>query len=184
VDSNGLLSIFPKTIELLHERRIAYLQSQFHKALVEDLMIANSSDQSRWFPVFLKFQGIRKEILEVAEFEYLQNLVKVQDHGKKKTDEGQVHLNPSAQFVELHHDQPKLGRKSGLYCFFKKNDHFYEFKMEIPHALVVDLIHEGRKYSKNQLSEMSKHHVMGSHRSVEDWLETIEEMICVGILIL
>lgn len=183
MDSNGLHSVFPRTVELLHERRLSYLKDQFRKALLEDLMIASSSDHPRWFPVFLKFQGIRREILEVAEYEYLTHFVEKIDLGKRKQDQGEIQLNPSVQFVELHYDQPKLGKRSGLYCFFKAREKFNEFKLEITQALIADLLQEGRKYSKSQLAEMAKLHAMGSHRSVGDWLETIEEMISLGILV-
>jgi hypothetical protein len=183
VDPAALNSIFPKTLEILHEKKISYLQDQFGKTLTEQLMLPPTADTSRWFPVFLKFQTVRQEILEVAEFEYLRHSVKTVDMGEVRTDSGQLTLNPSLQFVELHHEQPKLHRTRGLYCFFKSQERFLEFKLGIAQALLVDLLQEDRKYSPDQLVRMALTHKLGGSRSSEAWKKVIEEMLQLGILI-
>jgi hypothetical protein len=183
VDSGSLSSVFPKTLEILHEKRISYLQEQFGKTVAEQLMLPPSADTSRWFPVFLKFQGVRPEVLEVAEFEYLRHSVKTIDMGGVHTDTGQLTLNPSLQFVELHHEQPKLNRSPGLYCFFKNQESFLEFKLGIAQALIVDLLQEERKYRFDQLVQMAMTHQLGATKTSQAWEKIIDEMLHLGILI-
>lgn len=177
-----LHSVFPKTIEILQEKRISYLKEQFGKTLKEELLLAAAYDQSRWFPVFLKFQGVRPEILEVAEFEYLRHSAKDSHQGLTKSEIGEVKLNSSLQFAELHFDQPRLGRTRGLYCFFKNSKGFFEFQMGILQALIVDLLHEERKYSLDQLADVASQHKMGSSQGKEEWVQIIHEMVQLGIL--
>ena len=175
--------VFPKTIEILCEKKIIYLQEQFFKTLREQLLVNTEGDVSRWFPVFLKFQGVRPEILEVAEFEYLRHFALELEDTKLKLDPGQVGLNPSAQFVELHYHQIKLNRSSGLYCFFKKNNSLEEFKLNLSQALVIDLIHEERKFSLDQLALQAATHKMGGSLNLQSWKNIICEMLAMGLLL-
>ncbi len=183
MDVSALNTVFPKTIEILHEKKISYLQEQYKKTLQQQLMLSETADTSRWFPVFLKFQGIRPEILEVAEFEYLRHLVSGFDSDVVELKEGLLCLNSSAQFVELHHCQPKLNRDSGLYCFFKKQNELIEFKLNICQALVIDLLQEDRRFSLEQLSLQATTHKMGKLQSLAKWKETIFQMVQVGLLV-
>ncbi len=183
MDVSSLNIVFPKTIEILHEKKISYLQEQFRKTLHEQILVSTDSDIPRWFPVFLKFQGIRPEILEVAEFEYLRHLVIQQEAAALRMDHGQLGLNSTLQFVELHHAQPKLNRERGLYCFFKKQEQLIEYKLSIQQALVVDLLHDERKYSLEQLALHAATHEMGRIQSLQKWKETVFEMLQLGILV-
>ena len=182
MDTNALRSVFPKTLELLEEKRIAYLREQFGKTLKDDLMITLTVDTSRWFPVFLKFQGVRSDVLEVAEFEYLRHTVKTVNMGKTKADPEEIKINPSIQFIELHHDQPKLSRTTGLYCFFKMGEAFCEFKLGISEALILDLLHQERKYNFAQLALAAIEHKQGMARPLGEWENTISDMLRIGIL--
>jgi hypothetical protein len=183
VDVVRLQEIFPKTLELLNECNSLHLKDQFGITATRDLLILSDRDQSRWFPVFLKLQGTRQQILEVAEFEYLKHTVKNLDLGEPTSEDGIIKLNPTVQFVELHHDQPKLGRLSGLYCFFKKTSDFFEFQLGIQQALILDFLQQERKYNLRQLIEMAKQHQLGARHTEQQWREIIEEMISIGLLL-
>jgi len=146
-------------------------------------MLSNEKDCSRWFPVFLKFQGVRPEVLEVAEFEYLRHLVRGWENGALILDEGQLRINPSVQFVELHHFQPKLHRESGLYCFFQVEDDLCEYRLNLKQALIIDLLQDERKYSLEQLALQAIGHRMGASQNLQAWKDTILEMLDLGILV-
>ena len=176
-------SIFPKTIELLDEARTPHLKEQFQITAKKDLLVLADRDQSRWFPVFLKMQGVVQKILEVAEFEYIRHLVRQSECHKLVIEEGLIKMNPTIQFVELHYDQPKLGRKTGLYCFYKKDSGFFEFQIGLYQAIIFDLLQEERKYSIQQLVEMA---AMVKHfpvKSTDEWMMEVQQMIQMGLLI-
>lgn len=183
MDVEKLRHIFPKTSELLDEARARHLKEHFQVAAKKDLLVLTDKDQSRWFPVFLKLQGVMQKILEVAEFEYIKHSVRSSEMGEPLLEPGLVKMNPSVQFVELHHDQPKLGRLVGLYCFFKKTGAFYEMQLALHQALILDLLQEGRKYSIQQLSEMASEYKVGPKKSQQEWQEIIAHMIHIGILV-
>jgi len=183
VDVDQLRAIFPKTSELLDEARARHLKEHFRETAKKDLLVMTDQDQSRWFPVFLKLQGVVQSILEVAEFEYIKHSVRASDVGETRTDSGVVRMNPSVQFVELHHDQPKLGRLVGLYCFFKKGGAFYELQLGLSQALILDLLQEGRVFSEKQIVELAMQCKMGPQKSKEEWTDIISQMINMGILI-
>jgi hypothetical protein len=184
VDVVQLQAIFPKTLELLDESNSLHLREQFGVTATRDLLILSDKDQSRWFPVFLKLQGTRQQILEVAEFEYLKHTVRSLDFCDPIDEAGIIKLNPSVQFVELHYDQPKLGRLSGLYCFFKKTGGFFEFQLGIRQALVLDILQQERKYTVPQLIDMARLHKMGAGHSIEEWKDIVEDMISIGLLVM
>ena len=183
MDVIALQSVFPKTIKILAEKRISYLEDQFKKTLKNDLLLNITSDLSRYFPVFLKMNGVRSDILEVAEFEYLKHAVKSVDMGQLIRQMGTVALNPSIQFVELHHEQPKLNRKAGLYCFYKIQQRFFEIRLGLAEALLIDLLQDGKSYSINQLAAAATLQSMGSKFPLEYWTDTITEVIRIGILV-
>lgn len=183
MDVEKIRHIFPKTSELLDEARARHLKEHFQFAAKKDLLVLTDKDQSRWFPVFLKLQGVMQKILEVAEFEYIQHSVRSSEMGEPLLEPGLVKINPSVQFVELHHDQPKLGRLVGLYCFFKKSGAFYELQLALPQALILDLLQEGRKFTLQQLGAMAGEYKIGPQKSQNEWQEIIAHMIQIGLLV-
>ena len=177
-------AVFPKTLELLREKRLEYLREQFGQSLQDEMLLAASCDTSRWFPAFLKVQGIRQEILEVAEFEYLNHAVRTSDLGAVRGDQGQILLNPTLQFVELHFEQPRLGRGKGLYCFFKKQGRVFEEKLGISQALIIDLLQGERKYNVTQIIDSAVDHKLGRSLSREQWQRNVSDLLNSGLLII
>jgi hypothetical protein len=175
--------VFPKTLEILGESKLSHITEEFFTELKDQVSSVLMSNDSRWFPVFLKMRGLSDEILEVAEFEYLRYLVRTQDFGKLKNENGTIKLNPSIQFIHLKRAQPKIQRQVGLYCFFKTNASFYELQLALDQALILDLMQEERKYSFDQLMEMALLNSHGVQRSKEQWRATIAELIHLGVLI-
>lgn len=183
MDVEQIYSVFPKTIELLEEARAPHLKDQFQVTVKKDLLVLADKDKSRWFPVFLKLQGVVQKILEVAEFEYIKHLVRTGEMFHPQIEPGLVKMNTSVQFVELHHDQPKLGRLVGLYCFFKKAGAFYEIQLSLHQAVIFDLLQEERKYSVSQLVHMAELNTIVPKLSKNEWEKTIQNMIQMGLLI-
>lgn len=174
-------SIFPKTVEILQEESLLSITHDFHEEM-KALFMINDAFSARWFPVYLKMRGFPQSKLEVAEFEYLQHLVKVGDFGEVKRDTGVIRMNPSLQFVQLSVHQPKLRRPEGLYCFFKKGPSLFEVRISVEQALILDILHQDVRVSKSLLAQMAKDHVLGGKMTQEGWEQLVSDMISLGIL--
>lgn len=174
-------SIFPKTVEILLEERMISITQDFEEEM-KSLFMINDAFSARWFPVFLKMRGFPQFQLEVAEFEYLQHLVRVGDFGVAKNENDVIRLNPSLQFVQLSTHQPKLKRDEGLYCFYKKGTSVYEAKLSVDQALVLDILHQDVRANKSELSQLAQSHELGGHHTIPEWEEIIGSMIQSGIL--
>ncbi len=194
MDTSALRAIFPKTLDILKDHQRAFLSEQFGRTVCEELAIPAHQDSSLWFPVFLKVQGVNQEILEVAEFEYLRHCVMLdeedipskqrseQNDPNEQNEKQPIGVNPSVQFIELHFDQPRLGRRSGLYCFLKTEGRFFEFQLGLEQALAIDLLHEERLFSIPQLAEMAHSHSLGQRLDVDGWKNLLSKMLAMGLL--
>lgn len=185
-------------MEFLSQRGQANLLVEFETELDAQTLIRGSSesesaeeltlrDLARWFPAFLKIKSCPTYWLELAEFEYLQFAARNLDFGHPKLFQGRPVLHPSAQFVELRHDHSELNRGRGLYCFVKKGTRFFELQLSLRQALVLDLVQQGLVVSVEHLMEMADESISriepNVHISSTQWLEIIDQLVEIGILV-
>lgn len=164
---------FSKTIEALEKQGLGDLAGSFEYELqVQQLRL-----DLRWFPVFLKMQNCPQRLQELAEFEYLRAQAYTIDLGRPRVEPGLLALNPHAQFIEVHENLPEIGRGPGLYCLIKSGHRFFEMELSLPQALLLDLLREDRKYSREQLFEMADLHDVKLGLSREQWEQTLATLI-------
>lgn len=184
-------AVFPVTLEILAECHLLHWIDQFSRTLQQELALdihtSSVLDVTRFFPVFLKIRGAEQMILEVAEFEFLKKAVEISEPANFRFQNSEFLLNPSIQFVELHHAQPKLGRNSGLYCFFKKGGELRELRLEMKQALIIDLLQGdfrelSAQFSKRYIAELAHDHSLGRALAVPEWERLIDELVVLGVL--
>ena len=164
---------FTKTIEALAKQGLGDLVGSFEYELeVQQLRL-----DLRWFPVFLKMQNCPRRVQELAEFEYLRAQAYAMDMGPPRLDPGLITLNPQAQFVEVHEDLYEIGRGPGLYCMVKSGSRFFEMELSLQQALLLDLLREDRKYSREQLFDMAEIHEVKLGLSREQWAATLQTLL-------
>lgn len=148
-----LQSIFPKTLAALSSEGLGRMSSEFSVELYN--LVGGPIDQdanwTHWFPAYLKVQKVKAPFLELAEFEYLKHLVIHQNMGRPKLDVGQVQLQPGVQFVFLSQHQSAINKAPGLYCIYLKNKTAEDMLLNQAHALIIDTLHEPRKFNREQL---------------------------------
>jgi hypothetical protein len=171
---------------------LLFLTGHFAQTLSQELGMdpakGPTADMARFFPVFLKIRSVMQEVLEVAEFEYLRYSVETSDLGPVKFFNQSLRINPTAQFVELHHPQRLLQRMAGLYCFYRFQDQTFELKLEVQQALVVDLLQSDlRELSMTidavALAELAHGHSLGKTRTPAQWRALIQNLLSEGLLI-
>lgn len=169
---------FSKTIEALHKHGLESYVSGFEY----ELHFHQLRLDLRWFPVFLKMQNCPARLLSLAEFEYLRAQVYGTEMGAPRIDQGLLALNPSAQFMEVHESLPELGRGPGLYCMVRANGRFFEMELSLPQALLLDLLREDRKFTREQLLKQAEIHEVRLPLSREEWSRTLTTLIERGVI--
>ncbi|XGC82346.1 hypothetical protein ACES2L_07630 [Bdellovibrio bacteriovorus] len=113
-------------------------------------------DHWRYFVGFLrrKFPE-KKEILELAHWEWEQAWLEVQPFDSEVLESGLIAANTSLQIVTLTVNNSYLSREAGMYGLaYKKNaKNISERILDIYEAKLFDLLHEDRKYTEDQLIE-------------------------------
>ncbi len=115
-------------------------------------------DHWRYFVGFLrqKFPE-RKELLELAHWEWVQAWIEIQPFEKSVSEKGRVSLNPSLQIVTLSAKNTVLNRDAGVYAFAfsETRGSVVERSLDLYEAHLIDLLQEDRKYSSLQLMQMA-----------------------------
>jgi hypothetical protein len=173
-------SAFSKTIEALTKSGLA----RFVDGFEYEIKANNLSADLRWFPVFLKMQSAPARLLEMAEFEYLRCQAFSADFGLPVLEYGVLALNPSAQFLEVRHQLSELQREPGLYCFVKSRGRFFEMQLSLEQALLLDLLHQERKYTRQQIVAEALEHPMKIKTDKSEWDQILASLIERGVVMI
>jgi hypothetical protein len=174
--------VYPTTVRSLRRADQEDLIHQFENFLLEDL--SGVQEPARWLPLFLKTRSVPGRILQASEWEWAHFVCQVVDYGKRPLDPGQIHINVSMQFIELHEVVPDLRRDPGLYGIYMLGSRVYSRQFSLAEALILETLHEDRKFSKSQLIEAAKSEAESwPQLRPTDWQALLEELAKVGVLI-
>jgi len=174
--------VYPTTVRSLRRADQEDLIHQFENFLLEDL--SGVSEPARWLPLYLKTRSVPGRILQASEWEWAHFVCQIVDYGKRPLDPGQIHINVSMQFIELHEAVPDLKRDPGLYGIYVVSSRVFSKQFSLAEALILETLHEDRKYSRGQLVECAQFEAEGwSQLRNTNWEQLIEEMTRVGVLV-
>lgn len=175
--------VYPTTVRSLRRADQDDLIHQFESFLLEDL--SGVSDPARWLPLFLKTRSVPGLILKSSEWEWAHFVCQVVDYGRRPLDVGQVHYHPSMQFIELHESVPDLKLDAGLYGIYCAQNKVYSRQFSLAEALVLETLHEDRKFSHEQLITWVKLEAESWPKLKDtDWQALVTELTRVGVLVL
>lgn len=195
----AMRNVFPHTLDVLQRQGNIILTEHFSVELTRWGSVLGDQSWAHWFPAFLKLQAVPSQILELAEFEYLRDLVERQDFGRARLDPGQVGLVAGAQFVFLSVAQPLLGKAPGLYCLFRSavapvafhsvdqtwakenpKNSAVELLLRPQDAVLIDLLHEPRKFNRQQLVDQAELEGVAPRESL---IEARDHLLSSGLLV-
>ncbi|MBX3019193.1 MAG: hypothetical protein KF767_15005 [Bdellovibrionaceae bacterium] len=173
--------VYPATVKSLRRADQEDLIHQFENFLMEDL--SGVSEPARWLPLFLKTRAVPGKILQASEWEWAHFVCQIVDYGRRPLDPGQIHINPSMQFIELHESVPDLRRDSGLYGIFVFGNRVHSRQFALGEALLLETLHEDRKFSRSQLIEAARIEAQSwPQLQAVDWDSLLNEMTVAGVL--
>lgn len=173
--------VYPATVRSLRRADQEDLIHQFENFLMEDL--SGVSEPARWLPLFLKTRAVPGKILQASEWEWAHFVCQIVDYGRRPLDPGQIHINVSMQFIELHEAVPDLRRDPGLYGIFVFGTRVHSRQFALAEALLLETLHEDRKYTRAQLIEAAKIEAESwPQLRATDWEGLIQEMSAAGVL--
>lgn len=114
-------------------------------------------DHWRYFVGFLRSKfPENKVLLELAHWEWGRAWIEVQPFEGHNLG-GSVQVNPSLQIINLSTANPILSRDEGVYAFVYDEEAatVVEKRLDVYEAQILDLLHEDRKFTKQQLIEMA-----------------------------
>ncbi|UOF02153.1 hypothetical protein [Bdellovibrio reynosensis] len=145
--------IFPRT-----QKALGFTGNKICTAYLQEMDWSSwlLQDHWRYFVGFLrgKFPE-KKEILELAHWEWEQAWLEVQPFDTEVLESGLISTSTSLQIVTLTTNNSYLARDAGMYGLaYKKNaKNISERTLDIYEAKLLDLLHEDRKYTEDQLIE-------------------------------
>lgn len=173
--------VYPATVKSLRRADQEDLIHQFESFLREDL--SGVSEPARWLPLYLKTRSVPGKILQASEWEWAHFVCQIVDYGRRPLDAGQVHINASMQFIELHESVPDLRRDPGLYGIFVFAGRVHSRQFALGEALLLETLHEDRKFSRAQLIEVARLEAESwPQLRATDWDALITELIQAGVL--
>jgi|GEM_PF-5027933 hypothetical protein len=152
--------IFPQSFPLLQTER-AGADSTLWKIYLDEMELSEvrSWEDLRYFAAFVG-QRIGREtfVAESLLWEWVSySLAKQEIESHGKGEQGRIFLNPLISFVRLSHAHPEFHKEPGLYALAwnEQMGLVIEHRLEPLEAQMIDLLEEDRKYTKEQLLEMS-----------------------------
>lgn len=174
--------VYPTTVRSLRRADQEDLIHQFENFLQEDL--SGVTEPARWLPLFLKTRAVPGMILQASEWEWAHFVCQVVDYGRRPLEKDQIHINISMQFIELHEAVPELRRDPGLYGIYCLNSRVYSKQFSLAEALVLESLHEDRKFNREQLIEFCKMEAEAwPQLKHTDWTFLLQEMCRIGVLV-
>ena len=174
--------VYPTTIRSLRRAACEELIFEFEGFL--DAELAGVNEPARWLPLYLKSREVPPLILQASEWEWAHFICQAVDFGRRPLDAGQIHYNSSMQFIELHNRVPELDKDRGLYGIFRSKNGIQHRFFPLAEALILESLHEDRKFSKTQLAEYAAFEAESwpGLKGI-NWSQLIDEMIAAGVLV-
>lgn len=148
--------IFPQSYPLLQG-----LDSSLWKIYLEEMELATapSWEDLRYFAAFVgQRKGRDHYAAESLLWEWVSySLAKQEISTQGKGEAGRIILNPLISFVRFSQDHPEFSKSRGLYAMAWSEDLHcvVNHRLEPLEAQMIDLLEEDRKYTQEQLLEMS-----------------------------
>lgn len=147
--------LFPKT-----EKSLSFTMAKVRDLYIEGMQWSSwlLQDHWRYFPGFLRQKfPLNTSLLELAHWEWVQAWIEIQPFGDSSSESGIVAMNPSLQIVSLVQGNSDLDREMGMYAFVYNHQaaRVVEKSLDVFEAKILDLLHEDRKYTVDQLVSMA-----------------------------
>jgi hypothetical protein len=144
------------------------------------------SDHFRYFPGFLRTQFQDSRLYLFAQKEWLWSYLSFTDFGSPKQEAGLVRLNPSLQSLYISEEVAEAELTPGLYIYYydESREQVCEYKMDALDAAVVDLLHEDRKFSLDQLIDQVLMMDLELQLPREAWEKRLSSLISRGIILI
>ena len=154
------LEIFPQSFPLL-QNESGGSDSTLWKIYLDEMELKSvqSWEDLRYFAAFVgQRKGRDSFVAESLLWEWVSYSLAKQEismHGK--SEQGRIFLNPLISFVRFSHAHPEFKKEPGLYALAWNEDlnAVIEHRLEPLEAQMIDLLEEDRKYTQEQLLEMS-----------------------------
>ena len=152
--------IFPKSFPLLQSER-GGADSIIWRVYLEEMELpaVRSWEDLRYFAAFVgQRKGRNTFVAESLLWEWVSySLTKQEIESHGKGEQGRIFLNPLISFVRFSHAHPEFHKEPGLYALAwnEQAARVIEHRLEPLEAQMIDLLEEDRKYTKDQLLEMS-----------------------------
>ena len=174
--------VYPTTVRSLRRADQEDLIHQFENFLQVDL--SGVAEPARWLPLYLKSRSVPGRILQASEWEWAHFVCQVVDYGKRPLDIGQIHINVSMQFIELHETVPDLQRDPGLYGIYAMSSRVYSKQISLAEALLLETLHEDRKFTREQLIGFAELEAEAwPQLKNTNWVDVVTELVRIGVLI-
>ena len=136
---------FPRTFALLSLQEKTRIDVEFFQSysLPQDL---------RYFPMMMKQSGLREEIVQTADYEYLAHMVKNSEETLMKK-QGRFRLNSTIQWIVLESGAANLGKEPGLYGLWKFQGKTFERKLAQDEAQLISEIREHPELVANSVED-------------------------------
>ncbi len=143
------------------------------------------SGHFRYFPIFLKRTVHDSDLYLIAQKEWFWSYLSFADFGLPSHEQGRILLNPSLQSLYCTSKVEEVELTPGLTFFYYDYSlqRVREYKGDPWDAIVVDLLHEDRKYSLDQLIEQALMMKLEVSLSRQEWLKKFFYLKSEGILL-
>jgi hypothetical protein len=148
--------IFPQGFRALQNS-----DSVLWKTYLDEMELATVSswEDLRYFAAFVgQRKGRDSFVAESLLWEWITYSVAKQEIGSQgRIEPGRVFLNPSLSFIRLTQAHPEFAKEAGLYVMIwdEATQRVIDYQLQPLEAQMIDLLEEDRKYTLDQLLDMT-----------------------------